>query len=369
MTSTWHTAFRTLQEEPGGPTPGLALRAGATALACLYGLGARARRRLYDRGWRQPQRLPAPVLSLGNLVVGGVGKTPLTAWLAQRFQAAGCRVVILSRGYGGLAPGINVVSDGRRIFLQPPQAGDEAYLLAQKLPGIPVITGVDRYQAGLQAWEAFRPDLFLLDDGFQHFQLHRDLDVVLLDAARPFGNGRLLPRGPLREPVSTLHRPLVLVLTRYEAEHHQSTWEAVQAAFPAAVVLRAAFELSHAVKYPGSQKVSLAALAPMSLAGLAGLARPEVFADSLRQAGVDLKHFFSFPDHHAFAPAELAGLVAAARRLGAQGLITTEKDWMRLAGKWHADLPLYVVHLHVNLLDPWPLHLLPPGCAQKLRTP
>ena len=107
----------------------------------------------------------------------------------------------------------------------------------------------------------------------------------------------------------------------------------------------------------------------MSLAGLAGLARPEVFAASLREVGVDLKHFFSFPDHHAFTPAELAGLVAAARRLGAQGLMTTEKDWMRLAGKWRADLPLYVVHLQVNLLDPWPLHLLPPGCAQKLRTP
>ena len=221
MNSRWHTAFQTLQAEPGGTIPGLALRAGATFLSTLYGLGAWGRRRLYDRGWRQPKRLPAPVLSLGNLVVGGVGKTPLTAFLAGRFQAAGCRVVILSRGYGGEAPGINVVSDGRRIFLQPPQAGDEAYLLAQKLPGIPVVTGIDRYQAGLHAWEAFRPDLFLLDDGFQHFQLDRDLDVVLLDAARPFGNGRLLPRGPLREPVSTLHRPLVLVLTRYEPDQHQ----------------------------------------------------------------------------------------------------------------------------------------------------
>jgi tetraacyldisaccharide 4'-kinase len=169
--------------------------------------------------------------------------------------------------------------------------------------------------------------------------------------------------------VNTLHRPLVLVLARYKSHQHQSTWESVQSAFPAAMVRRAAFALSHAVKYPGSQQVSLTALAPMSLVGLAGLARPEVFADSLRQVGINLKHFFSFPDHHAFAPAELAGLVAAARRLGAQGLITTEKDWMRLAGKWHADLPLYVAHLHVNLLDPWPLQLLPPGCAQKLRTP
>ncbi len=116
--------------------------------------------------------------------------------------------------------------------------------------------------------------------------------MVLLDAARPFGNGRLLPRGPLREPVSTLLRPLVLVLTRYESERHQSTWEAIRSAFPAATVVRAAFRLSHAVKYPGSRKISLAELAQMSLAAMAGLARPEVFAASLQELGVNLRAFF-----------------------------------------------------------------------------
>lgn len=366
MNSRWHSFFQSLQEEPGAPTPGLALRTGAGAVSCLYGLGAWGRRALYDRGWLHPKRLPAPVLSLGNLVVGGAGKTPLTAFLAGRFQAAGCRVAILSRGYGGLATGINVVSDGQRIFLEPPQASDEAYLLAKKLPGIPVVTGADRYQAGLQAWEAFRPELFILDDGFQHFQLYRDLDVVLLDAARPFGNGLLLPRGPLREPISTLQRPLVLVLTRYKPDRHQGTWEAVRSAFPAAVVLRATFQLTHAVQYPSSQEVSLEEMAGMSVAAMAGLARPEVLAASLHEAGVDLKHFFPFPDHHAFTAPELAGLVAAAHRLGAQGLVTTEKDWMRLAGTWRADLPLYVVHLEVDLFDPWPRHLLPLRCSHNL---
>jgi tetraacyldisaccharide 4'-kinase len=369
MSSLWHNAFRSLTEAPGAPAPGLALRTGATALSWLYGLGAWGRRRLYDRGWLEAKHLPCPVLSLGNLVVGGVGKTPLTAWLAHRFQAAGGRVAIVSRGYGGEAQGIQVVSDGRRILLKPPQAGDEAYLLALKLPGLPVVTGGDRYQAGWRAWEAFRPDLLVLDDGFQHFQLYRDLDVVLLDAARPFGNGRLLPRGPLREPVSTLQRPLVLVLTRYEADSHHQTWEAIRAAFPAAVVLRAAFRLSHAIKYPGSQEVSLEALAKVSLAAFAGLARPEVFAASLQEVGVDLKHFFVYPDHHAFTEAELAALAATAQQLGAEALVTTEKDWARLAGTWKAALPLYVVHLEVNLLDPWPSDLLSPGWAGKLSVP
>ena len=348
------------------PAPGPALRTGAAILAQLYSLAARGRRTMYDRGWLKSKHLPCPVLSIGNLVAGGAGKTPLTAFLAGSLQAAGCRVAILSRGYGGGAYGCNVISDGRRIFLKPPQAGDEACLLAQRLPGIPVVTGADRYQAGLLAWERFRPELFLLDDGFQHFQLYRDLDVVLLDAARPFGNGRLLPRGPLREPVSTLRRPLVLVLSRYEPERHQSTWEAIRASFPGTPVLRAVFRLSHAVQYPGARHVSLEKLAHMRLAALAGLARPEVFSNSLRELGVDVKHFFTFPDHHAFTPQDVAEVVAGAPGPGVEGLATTEKDWLRLSGVWNFDIPLFVVHLQVTLLDPWPLDLMPPGCAQKL---
>jgi tetraacyldisaccharide 4'-kinase len=355
-----------LQEEPGRPTPGLGLRVSAALLERLYGLGARGRRSLYDHGWLQPKRLPCPVLSIGNLVAGGTGKTPMTALLAQRFQAAGCRLAILSRGYGGQAPGINVVSDGRRILLNYPAAGDEACLLAQKLPGIPVITGVDRFRAGLQAWERFRPELFLLDDGFQHFQLYRDLEVVLLDADRPFGNGRLLPRGTLREPVSTLCRPLVLVLTRYEPERHQSSFEGIRTSFPAATVVRSAFRLSHAVKYPESEEVSLKELATMKLTAMAGLAHPEVLAASLQKLGVNLRKFFRFPDHHAFTAHELAQVITETRRLGAAGLVTTEKDWVRMARIWNFDLPLFVVHLEVKLLDPWPAHLLPLKCAQQL---
>ncbi len=365
MMSWWQTAFQSLQGEAEAPPPGLALRGAAALLACLYGVGSGSRRRFYDKGWLSRKRLPAPVLSVGNLVVGGTGKTPFTAFLARRYQAAGCRVVIVSRGYGGRATGIQVISDGQRLLLRPPQAGDEAYLLAQKLPGVPVVTGADRYQAGLRAWEAFQPDLFILDDGFQHFQLHRDLDVVLLDAAQPFGNGCLLPRGPLREPVRTLQRPLILVLSRYDGSRHHQTWIDLQKAFPAAVVLRAAFRLGQPVAYPGGRRLSLAALAQKKLAALAGLARPERFAASLREAGLNIQHFFVFPDHHAFARQEVANLTAAATRRGVEGLLTTEKDWVRLAGEWLAALPLYVVPLMVDLLDDWPDQLLPLPCQGK----
>lgn len=362
MTPWWQRAFQALQEEPGEPGPGGLLRAAASFLSYFYGLGSRSHRQLYEKGWLAGRRLPAPVVSIGNLVVGGTGKTPLTAWLASRYQAAGCRVVILSRGYGGQAAGIQVVSDGRRLLRRPPQAGDEACLLAGKLPGIPVVTGGDRHRAGLRAWEAFHPDLFLLDDGFQHHSLHRDLDVVLLDASRPFGNGRLLPRGPLREPVATLQRPLILVLTRYDDRRHRRTWVDLQAAFPRAVVVRAAFSQTVALRFPGGRRLSLLALSQARLAAVAGLARPEVFAVSLRELGLHLCHFFVFPDHHAFSSREAAALTAAAARQGATGLITTEKDWLRLAPVWPGTMPVYVVPLEVHLLDDWPDHLVSLTC-------
>ncbi len=357
----WQRAFQSLQGEAEVAPAGPVLRGVAAVLARLYEAGSRGRRALYDAGWLTARRLPAPVVSIGNLVVGGTGKTPFTHYLAQRYQRAGCRVVILSRGYGGRARGVQIVGDGRQVLLRPPVAGDEACLLATKLPGIPVVTGPDRYRAGHLAWEAFRPDLFLLDDGFQHVQLHRDLDVVLVDAAQPFGNGRLLPRGPLREPVSTLQRPLVLVLTRY-AQRYQQTWRELQAAFPAAVVLRAVFRTSQARRQPQGQPVAWQELAHSRLAALAGLARPHAFLAGLKEAGLDIQQLFAFPDHHTYTAGDVAEVLAAASRSGVEGLITTEKDWLRLAGVWTAVLPLYVVGLQVELLDQWPDHLLPLVC-------
>ena len=138
--------------------------------------------------------------------------------------------------------------------------------------------------------------------------------------------------------------------------------------FPGTPVLRAVFRLSHAVQYPGPRHVSLGKLAHMRLAALAGLARPEVFCHSLQEIGIDLRHFFTFPDHHAFTAQDVAGVIAGAPGLGIEALATTEKDWLRLSGIWNFDIPLFVVHLQVTLLDPWPLDLMPPGCVQKLTT-
>jgi tetraacyldisaccharide 4'-kinase len=295
------------------------------------------------------------VVSVGNLTVGGTGKTPVVACLARLWSDRGRRVAILSRGYGGQSRNVACISDGRHTYKKPPEVGEEPYWLARTLPGVAVYTGACRYAAGLAAWQAFKPDLFLLDDGFQHFQLHRDLDLVLLDAASPFGNGGLLPRGPLREPLTALAAAQVLVLTRFDPERHQAQLTAIRAAFPDKPVLTATITPVSVTAYPGGQSGTLAAMRHRPLMAFAGLARPEVFSATLQELGVDLKGCRIFPDHHAYSPAELDQLAAAARSLNAEGLVTTSKDWARLGEHWDVELPLWVLEVEARLMDAEPI--------------
>jgi len=289
----------------------------------------------------------------------------MTACLARIFQEHGLKVAILSRGYGGRTGGkarVLKVSDGERVYHRPPQVGEEAYWLARSLPGTPVYTGACRYQAGLTAWQELRlrPQLFLLDDGFQHFQLHRDLDIVLLDAGAPLGNGRLLPRGPLREPVSALSAAHLLIFTRYRAEAHQGVLEWLKAAFPGKAVLTAAIEPVAARLYPGGAPAPLISLRGQVLLAFAGLARPGVFARSLAKLGVELAGFQAFPDHYPFGEIDLDRLVEDARSRGAAALITTAKDWARLGEMWERDLPLWVLEVEARLHQDLPALLLAP---------
>lgn len=335
-----------------GLSPSPVLAALARGAALLYGAGAAARRAWYQRGWGRVQRLPAPVVSVGNLAVGGTGKTPLVACLARELQKKGLRVVILSRGYGGQARQATCISDGSRVRVRPPVAGDEAYLLARDLPGVPVYTGRCRYEAGVMAWRRHQPDLFLLDDGLQHFQLHRDLELVLLDAEEPLGNGRLLPAGPLREAPEVLRLADFLVLSRYRPERHQGTLARFIAQFPDQEVLTAGIEAVGLCRYPGGEKLPLTALAATPVLAFAGLARPQVFRETLTELGAILTDWRTFPDHHPYRGREVQELVAAAQAGGAGALLTTAKDWARLGEKWHAPLPLLVLEVAARL-EPW----------------
>ncbi|MFA5111336.1 MAG: tetraacyldisaccharide 4'-kinase [Desulfobaccales bacterium] len=349
----WHNLFRRLQGVEGaGPPPNPLVTAAAAVCSRLFGLGAGTRRGLYSRGALRVKRLPAPVVSVGNLTVGGTGKTPMVACLARLLRDRGRRVAILSRGYGGRLEGPTRLSDGERLYHQPPEVGEEPYWLARTLPGVAVYTGACRHAAGLAAWEEVKPEIFLLDDGFQHLQLHRDLDLVLLDAASPFGNGYLLPRGPLREPRAALNAAQVLILTRFEAPRHQAQRAALEEEFPAATVLTAAIAPVKVRAYPGGHTEAPEALRRRPLVAFAGLARPEVLMETLRDLGADLKGFQAFPDHHAYSRRDLQALADAARSLGAGALITTGKDWARLGERWDEDLLLWVLEVEARLHEP-----------------
>ncbi len=175
-------------------------------LSRLYGSAIGRRNRRYDTGQAAASRLPSPVISVGNLVVGGTGKTPTVVFLARWLQERGKKVCVISRGYRRKSKGLVLVADGERICSTAELSGDEPILLAQELPGAVVVVDADRVEAGRYAIQRFKPDLILLDDGFQHRRLHRDLDIVTFKGVQDLGNGWLLPAGPLREPAASLDR-------------------------------------------------------------------------------------------------------------------------------------------------------------------
>jgi tetraacyldisaccharide 4'-kinase len=301
-----------------------------TTLAYPYGWAHQLRLRAYRSRWATVRRLPCRVISIGNLSLGGTGKTPFVELVAGLLQREGARVCVLSLGYGRRSQSpIMVVSDGKRCLLPPEVAGDEPVLLAEHLVGLPVVVGKDRYAAGMLAVERFGVDVIVLDDGFQHVQLARDLDVLLLDAVRPFGNGLLFPRGDLRERPAAIARADAIVLTRWEADTALSppTLKHFQPALP---LFRSRHEPVDLCKLADGYILPLACLKGKRILAFCGIGTPDHFRQTLQRLGADLVAFAAFPDHHPYTRPEIEQLVLIAKQHSAEILITTEKDGVRL---------------------------------------
>ncbi len=335
------------------------LRGALTPLAWLHRAGLEAYLLPYRTGVRKRYRLPVPVIAIGNLSSGGTGKTPMAALLGAYLRDGGRRVTLLSRGHRGSGEkgdgGPRVVSDGERVLLGPDEAGDEPVLLARALPGVPVIVGKDRRRSGRLAVERFSPDVILLDDALQFWQLHRDLDVVLLDARRPFDNGWVLPRGLLREPPSHLARAGVVVLTRADrvgAADLARTVERVRRLAPGAAVATARHAPVGWVRSGGDDTLLPAdAFAGRPVTAFAGIADGRGFRETVAALGADVAAFTAFGDHHAYQAAEVATL-AAAVPAGAVA-VTTEKDLVKVGPLWPAAgaPPLYALRIGMALGD------------------
>ncbi len=341
--------FRRVADDGPGPWWLGALRGLARGASWLYGLGVGARNAAYDLGLARVERLPLPVVGVGGLSVGGSGKTPVVAALARACLRLGLPVAVVSRGYGGRGGGgVRWVSRGGELLSGPAEAGDEPVLLARRLPGVPVAVGADRTAVGRAVWAACGPRVLVGDDLFQHRRLHRELDLLCLDAARPLGNGFLLPRGELREPAGSLRRAQAVVLTRAEdRECVERARRWLRSAWGPGPVLVSRHRIA------GLEDAAGHLLPEQSWRGrrvlaFCGLARPEGFFRALEGLGLSLVGREGFGDHHRFTPGELAELWREAGRLGAAALVTSEKDAVRLPAALPEGPPLWVTRLELE---------------------
>ncbi|HEY9745270.1 MAG TPA: tetraacyldisaccharide 4'-kinase, partial [Oculatellaceae cyanobacterium] len=296
----------------------------------LYGMALRVRQLAYALGALKRTIPPAPVISVGNLTTGGTGKTPIVVELAKGLAASGKTVVVLSRGYGAAEP----VPYARAL---DPRHGDEAYLIQSQVPEAIVVVGVNRVYTLQQALQDYHPDLVLLDDGFQYLPLHRHLNILLIDGERLLGNGRLLPAGPLREPLSALARAdLVLVTKQVDTEAMQAVndWVEQYGGNPKPTVLPVPFQPQGVRLMLAEQgELSLESLNSRAVVAFSGIANPERFEQDLQAAGVRLIRHVRFPDHHVYSPQDVNRLIALLEKhQGEQPLlITTEKDLVKVA--------------------------------------
>lgn len=333
------------------PRPGAAAAALLAPLAipeAAFRGGVALRALLAPRG----ERAGAPVISVGNLAVGGAGKTPATLAIAERLVARGRRVAVLSRGYGVARTDARVVSDGRALRLDAAEGGDEPVLLARRLPGVAVLCAPRRIEVARLAVNALGADALLLDDGFQHRALARDLDVVVLDASNPVGNGHLLPRGPNREPLSALRRAGLVWLSRVDGAE-EGALERLRALArgacgrpPVESRVRALDVVDGALE----RSLGLDALRGERVALLSGLARPGGFRRTVTALGAEVVIERAFPDHHRFRREEVDEVLRAAQAAGCRRVVTTEKDAVRLGAAHARDGRLCAVRIVAEIV-------------------
>jgi len=310
------------------------------------GVVARARRGLYGAGVLTRERLPRPVVSVGNLVLGGAGKTPHVLYLARWLSGSGRRVAVLSRGYGRRSRGVVWVSRGDGSVADAREGGDEPVLLARSLPGVPVVVADSRAEAGREVLAREAVDVFLLDDGFQHLSLHRDVDLLLVDCARGLSNRMTLPFGPLREPPSHARFADGLVITKCPDPG-------------------AGERTARTVPFPAGRPKAFSRLVPQGMVGpdgrpetsvprgseilaFSGIARNGPFRETLGEAGYRVRRHLSFPDHHEYSRSDLGRI---AREAGGLPAVTTEKDLVRLPGA--VPFPVFALRVAVEFLSGW----------------
>jgi len=304
---------------------------------------------LYDVGVLRQKKLPCHVIAVGNLTVGGTGKTPMVEFICRAMQTRGARVCVLSRGYRRSRRGLVVVSDGHRLLAEPTECGDEPFMLASKLAGVPVIVDRDRVRAGHLAISRFSAQVLVLDDALQYRRLLPDASVVLVDSQRGFGNGWLLPAGPLRELPSRLRAATVVVLTRADDPARAAALAGRLRRYTQAPILTARHQPVELFT-PKGQTLPLQSLRRKRVAAFCGIAHPDSFFAMLAHLGAELVYRKAYADHHRYDRRDAERMCRRAAESAAECLITTEKDFVRLRGL-DFSLPLWCLRIAVESED------------------
>jgi tetraacyldisaccharide 4'-kinase len=322
--------------------------------AKLYEMAVRLRMVLYEYEYFKPRALDKVVISIGNITLGGTGKTPLVEYIARYLVEENIDVGILSRGYKRRDNSRQqvIVSNGEKVIASVDEAGDEPFMLAQKLQGVKVVVGADRYQSGRLAERELGCDVLILDDGFQHLSLKRDLNILVLDATDPFGGGEMVPYGKMREPIYALRRAQAIIVTRADRPFDQGELYRVLDGLGMNVPIIFAYHDIVGLRDLATGKPAPIRTLNGAKAGVfCAIGNPQVFIEDLQwhQAEIVSEHVFT--DHHQYTQADIDRIVSEAKASGASFLVTTEKDAVKLAGLPLGDLPVYVIEIKAQFED------------------
>lgn len=348
-------------------------RAAEVMASVLYGLSflfsgiVQMRWYLYEHRILRNRPLGCLVVVVGNLTVGGTGKTPVVEKFARILTERGRKVAILSRGYKSKKEPLpkklwrklthgeedppKIVSDGENVLLDSEIAGDEPFMLARNLPGVVVLCDKNRVKAGSFAIRRFGCDTLILDDGFQYLPLQGKLNLLLVDKTNPFGNQHLLPRGILREPVKHLSRASYIFLTKSDGNRDETLLELIRENNPTAEIIECAHKPQFLRSPESGEQLSLDALKGARVAAFSGIASPESFEKMLREFGAEIRYNQRFLDHHRFSRFEIERLYNKAEKLDLDMIVTTEKDAVRLFEDIKAPIPIYYLRLEIDILS------------------
>jgi tetraacyldisaccharide 4'-kinase len=318
----------------------------------MYLSGYAVRKLFYSTGLIQRKELNGKVISVGNVTLGGSGKTPFVLYLARKLKVKGINFAILTRGYKRRSKGTKELKRSESPDFKWEEAGDEPSLLSSYLPETPIIIGKDRYNSGKIAQAKYQTDILVLDDGFQHWRLKRDLDIVMVDATVDLSQERLFPEGRLREPLSSLKRADLLVLTRVNQSVHRDNMRKILQKFnPQAPILESIMEITSIINWRDKTEINLNQLRGKKVLAFCGIGNPFSFEKTLRSLGVEILNDFFFLDHYIYSIKDLLSLEEERRKAGTDYLITTEKDSIRLPDTEKQNIPLLVVKVELKIVS------------------